>query len=192
MNLCRPAGLTEFPCCANNDAVNRGHRSSRFFRAALLALALGAAPGCTLFDRFGTSFTPDQPVAAVTVEGKIQNDRGSGLVYVDPDTGKTFVKCTEGMTLLWGYARNTGDKDVVDVFIEIDALNANKTVLDTYRVHVFNGQVAGGTPEDPGQIAGTSLVVDQSGTFSVCTRQPFGSVADTAYRTQFIVLDTLK
>ena len=39
------------------------------------------------------------------------------------------------------------------------------------------------------QIAGTSLAVDQSGSFSVCARLSAGSVAGTAYRTDFIVVE---
>ena len=63
-------------------------------------------------------------------------------------------------------------------------------VLDTYRINVFNGEVTDADrATETAQIAGTSLAVDQSGTFSVCTRLSAGSVAGTAYRTDFIVVE---
>lgn len=159
----------------------------------LLVAVIGLAPGCTLFDKiYPGTFGTEQPQAEVTVVGRIN---------IDPATGKT-AGCAAGRALLWGIARNTGDLDVDDVFIEIDALDANHAVLDTYRVNVFNGEVSEVTPpttttttttttppEPPIQIAGTSLIVDQSGTFAVCTRLSFGAVADTAYRTDFIIID---
>jgi len=166
----------------------------------LLAAVVGLAPGCTLLDEIlpGTPFTPDQPVAEVTVVGKINIDRATG----------NREGCSTGRALLWGIARNTGDLDVDDVFIEIDALNSNNGVIDTYRVNVFNGDVSEVTPpevtppevtppevtppETPVQIAGTSLAVDQSGIFSVCTGLAYGSVAGTAYRTDFIVASEIK
>ncbi len=171
----------------------RGYRSSRLTGVTLIAAVLGFAPGCTLFDDIlpGTPFTPDQPVAEVTVVGKINIDRASGL-----ETG-----CSAGRALFWGIARNTGDLDVDSVFIEIDALDANQRVIDTYRVNVFNGEITEittttttttTTTEEPIQIAGTSLAVDESGTFSVCTRLGFGSVAGTAYRTDFIVISEIE
>lgn len=165
----------------------------------LLAAVVGLAPGCTLLDEIlpGTPFTPDQPVAEVTVVGKINIDRVS----------QSTEGCSTGRALLWGMARNTGDVDVDDVFIEIDALDSNNNVIDTYRVNVFNGEVGEIVPttttttttttdpdttEEPIQIAGTSLVVDQSGTFEVCTGLAFGSVAGTAYRTDFTVIQEIE
>jgi len=178
----RATGLTDFPRCGNNDPVIRGHRSFRLPGVVLLAAVVGLAPGCTLF---GDKFLPEQPLAEVTVQGTINVDRASGQ-----EAG-----CSAGGALFWGIARNTGDVDVDDVFIEIDALDANKGVLGTYRVNVFNGtitDVTGATSEETVKIAGTSLAVDESGTFSVCTGLPVGSVAGTAYRTDFIVIDVLK
>ncbi len=150
------------------------------FFATLVALA----PGCTLFDEVlpGSPFTPEQPVAEVTVVGKIN---------IDPVT-EGREDCAVGRALLWGIARNTGDRDLEDVFIEIDALNAGGGVLASYRVNVFNGDVSVGPEEGAVQVAGTSLAVDQSGAFSVCTNLSYGSVAGTAYRTDFIVIDELE
>ena len=47
-------------------------------------------------------------------------------------------------------------------------------VLGTYRVNVFNGEVTEWSDTDRGRapVAGTSLAVDQSGTFEVCTGLP--------------------
>lgn len=185
----RRAGLTEFPRCGNNAAVIRDLRFSRLSGVVLLIVALALAPGCTLFDDLfeGTPFTPDQPVGEVTVVGKINIDS----VTVSREG------CSAGRVLLWGIARNTGDLDVEDVTIEIDALGANSVVLDTYRVSVFNGQVAAATEESEDteaspQTAGTSLAVDESGTFHACTRLAPGSVVDTSYRTQFIVVSEIQ
>jgi hypothetical protein len=185
-----PAGLTDFPRCGNNAPVIRGHRFSRISGALLLAAVVALAPGCSLF---GDSFLPEQPLAEVTVVGEINIDRAT----VDSSD------CAVGSTILWGIARNTGDLDVNDVFIEIDALDANNSVIGTYRVHVFNGEIAEitppppsttppTTPEEPIQVAGTSLAVDQSGTFEVCARLSAGSVAGTAYRTDFIIVSEIQ
>lgn len=156
----------------------------------VLAAVAGLAPGCTLLDEIlpGTPFTPDQPVAEVTVQGRINIDRSTG----------SQEGCPAGRALLWGVARNTGDLLVDDVFIEIDALDSGKRVLDTYRVHVFNGEVTeieAPTPEDPEAtvtVAGTSLIVDQLGSFEVCTRQAYGSVAGTAHRTDFNIVEVIE
>lgn len=184
----RLAGLTDFPRCGNNAPVIPGQRYSRAFGVLLLAVAVGLAPGCTLFDDLtsGTPFTPEQPKAEVTVVGQINIDSVTA----------SREGCSAGRVLLWGIARNTGDLDVQDVFLEIDALGPDGGVLDTYRVNVFNGEVVEGTEATettPGtaQIAGTSLAVDQSGTFEACTRLAAGSVAGTAYRADFIVVTEL-
>jgi hypothetical protein len=150
----------------------------------VLAAVVGFMPGCTLFDEVlpGTPFTPEQPKGEVTVVGQINISRAAG----------NQEGCSSGRAVLWGIARNTGDVVVDDVFIEIDALDGGGNVLDTYRVNVFNGEVTevtGATPEDNVQIAGTKLDVDQSGSFEVCTRLGFGSVAGTAYRTDFTIIE---
>lgn len=167
----------------------QAQRCSRPSGVLLLAIVVGLAPGCTLFDDLtsGTPFTPDQPKAEVTVVGGINIDTAT----------RSQVGCSAGRAILWGIARNTGDLDVDDVFIEIDALGADGGVLDTYRVHVFNGDVttateATETTEATSQAAGTSLDVDESGTFHACTRLGAGSVSGTAYRTDFIVISEIK
>jgi hypothetical protein len=140
----------------------------------LLAAVVAFAPGCTLF---GDTFRTEQPLAEVTVVGRINIDSAT----VDS------LDCDPGNTLFWGTARNTGDLDLEDVFIEIDALNAANGVLGTYRGNVFNGEAP---PPGEGEavVAGTSLTVDQSGTFQVCAPLSAGSVAGTAYRTDFIIV----
>ena len=149
----------------------------------LLAAVFGLLPGCTLLDKiFPGTFTTEQPKAEVTVVGKINIDRSTGH-----EEG-----CSAGRTLLWGTARNTGDVDLDDVFIEISALDANNNVLGTYRVNVFNGDIVTSTTVPPVTTAGTSLIVDQSGTFEACAPLSFGSVASTTYRTDFIVITELK
>ena len=191
MSGSRFADLTDFPRCGNNVPVIQAQRYSSLSGVLLLAVAVGLAPGCTLLDDIlpGTPFTPDQPKAEVTVVGGINIDS----ITVSREG------CSAGSTLFWGIARNTGDLDVDDVFIEIDALGANNGVLATYRVNVFNGEVSEvaavpvtDPPAAPIQIAGTSLTVDQSGTFHACTTLPAGSVAGTAYRTDFIVITEIK
>jgi hypothetical protein len=52
--------------------------------------------------------------------------------------------------------------------------------------------LTGDTPETTTQVAGTSLAVDQSGTFAACTRLAPGSVAGTAYRTDFIIVSEIE
>jgi len=184
------AGLTEFTRCGNNAPVIRSQRFSRLSAVVLLAVAIGLAPGCTLF---GEPFVTDQPAAEVTVVGKI---------YIDSASGQE-VGCSAGRVLLWGTARNTGDLDVDDVHITIDALDASNGVLGSYRVSVFNGEIteitttsttttATTATEGTVQTAGTSLAVDESGTFSVCTGLEAGSVAGTTYRTDFIVVNEIK
>lgn len=179
----RTAGLTDFPCCGNNGAVIRSRRHLRFSGALLLAAVVGISPGCTLLDDIlpGTPFTPDQPTPEVTVQGEINISRSGG-----------GDGCSAGRAVLWGIAKNTGDLDLNDVFIEIDALDASGAVLGTYRVNVFNGEVTVGTEEEPAQLAGTSLAVDESGTFSACTQQAYGSVAGTAYRTDYIIVNEIE
>jgi hypothetical protein len=150
----------------------------------VFAAAVALLPGCTLLDEVlpGTPFTPDQPRGEVTVVGKINVD---GVTRGSAD-------CATGRALLWGIARNTGDVDVDDVYIEIDALDGGGNVLGTYRTHVFNGtvtEVTGATPEDTVSLAGTSLLVDQTGSFSVCTNLGAGAVVGTRYRTDFILIE---
>lgn len=150
----------------------------------LLAAVVALAPGCTLFS---DTFLPEQPKAEVTVVGEINIDRAT---VSGPD-------CAAGRTLFWGIARNTGDLDVDDVFIEIDALDAGNGVLGSYRGNVFNGEVTPGTEGTEttaatAQISGTSLAVDQSGTFSVCAPLSPGAVAGTAYRTDFIIVNEVE
>ena len=146
--------------------------------ALLLAAAVALAPGCTLF---GDAFLPEQPQAEVTVVGEINIDRAT----VDS------LDCSAGSTLFWGTARNSGDLDVDDVFIEIDALDSGNRVLGTYRANVFNGDVTAAT-EETVQVAGTSLAVGESGSFRVCAPLAAGSVAGTAYRTDFIVVSEVE
>jgi hypothetical protein len=134
----------------------------------------------------GTPFTPDQPLAEVTVVGEINIDRATS----------SSTTCSAGTALLWGIARNTGDLDVDDIYITIEALNSGGGVVGTYRTHVFNGEITEITPATETQpavsSAGTSLTVDQSGSFAVCTGQPFEAVASATYRTDFIVIDEIK
>lgn len=189
MSGIRLAGLTDFPYCGNNVSVIAAQRSSDLLRVLLFAVAVGLAPGCTLFDDIlpGTPFTPDQPKAEVAVVGQVN---------IDTIT-MSREGCSAGSVLFWGIAQNIGDLDVDDVIIEIDALGADGGVLDTYRGNVFNGDVtpateASETAEATIQISGTSLAVDQSGTFSVCTRLAAGSVTGTASRFDFIVIEEIE
>lgn len=184
----------------------RGQRYSRAFLVLLLVVVAGLAPACTLFDEIlpGTPFTTDQPVGEVTVVGRINIDRVSRSTEDNPTT-EANESCSAGSAMLWGTARNTGDVDVDDVYIEIDALDANNSVLATYRVHVFNGEIGQVTAPtgttttttttttvDPVETAGTSLAVEEAGTFEVCTQLSVGSVAGTAYRTSFIILGAIQ
>lgn len=152
-------------------------------RAVVLAAALLLAPGCTYLDRFenvpGTPFTPDQPEAEVSVVGEI----AIGAVEKDSEG------CILGGTLFWGSARNTGDQDVNDVRIDIEAFNAAGALLGTFSGSVFNGtvDVDDTDPAKPIIRAQTSLAIDQAGTFSVCSPLPFGSVDRAEYRTSFVV-----
>lgn len=162
-----------------------GHRSVRSagVRALGLIAVLSLAPGCTYFDRYenfpGTPFTPDQPEAVVTVVGEI----GIGAVE------KASEGCIPGGTLFWGSARNTGDQDVNDVMIHIEAFNGAGVPLGTFSGSVFNGTVDidDTDPDNPIVRAHTSLDVDQAGTFSVCSPLPAGSVTRAEYRTSFVI-----
>lgn len=176
-------GLDRLPALRKNAPVIRSQRYPRLSGALLIAAVVALATGCTLLDEIlpGTPFTPDQPLAEVTVVGQINIDP----VTLDQED------CPAGSALLWGTAKNTGDLDLVDVFIEIDALNSGGGVMGTYRTNVFNGEIVEAT-EETVQIVGTSLAVEQSGSFSVCARQSAGSVAGTAYRTDFIVTSELE
>lgn len=157
---------------------------SRFSRALLVAAFLGLAPGCTLFDDYlpGTPFTPDQPVAEVTLEGEIAVDQSSGNTDA----------CSSGGTILWGMVRNTGDLDVDDVFITVEVFDASDTLLGSYRVNVFNGEVITAADESSVDSFSTSLVVDQAGVFEVCSSISAERVARTDYRTDFIVIDEIE
>jgi hypothetical protein len=152
--------------------VIHGYRYSRISGAVLLAAVVALAQGCTIFDVFLT----EQPLAEVTVVGEINIDR----VTADKEN------CPAGSTLFWGIARNTGDLDVDDVSIEIAALDSGNRVLGRYRAHVFNGEISVGTEEGALEVAGTSLAVDQSGSFEVCAQ--VGSVAGTTYSTDFTII----
>ena len=164
----------------------------RYFRLSgvvLFSVAVGLAPGCTLF---GDAFLPEPPQAEVTVVGEINIDRVTVTIEDNPLTVEN-EHCSAGSALLWGIARNTGDLDVVNVTITIDALNANNAVLDTYSGYVYNGEFTEADPKTGTPlIFGTSLVLDQSGNFSICTRLSAGSVAGTAYRTNFTVIDKIE
>ena len=152
-------------------------------RALGLIGVLSLAPGCTYLDKYenlpGTPFTPDQPEAAVTVVGEID---------IGP-VEKASEGCIPGGTLFWGEARNTGDQNVNDVVIHIEAYSGAGAPLGTFSGHVFNGtvDVDDTDPDNPVVRAQTSLDVDQSGTFSVCSPLPAGSVARAEYRTSFVV-----
>jgi hypothetical protein len=148
----------------------------------LLSAVVVLAPGCTALDDYlpGTPFTPDQPEGEITVVGVINNDR------VEANT----ENCSVGGTLFWGTARNTGDLDADDVYIVIDAFGPTGALLGSYRTNVFYGEAVPVEPAVPGSsdipstsldIATTSLAVDQSGTFNVCTPLPYGSVTRTEY-----------
>ncbi len=159
-------------------------RMSRFPRALLLATILGFAPGCTLFDDYlpGTPFTPDQPVAEVTLEGEIAIDRASGI----------SDGCSNGDAVLWGTVRNTGDLDVDEVFITVDVFDASDHLLGSYRVNVFNGEVTPGTDENSVDSFSTNLLVDQAGVFEICAPLASETVARTDYRTDFIIIDVIE
>jgi hypothetical protein len=175
--------LTAFPQCGNNGFVTQDRRRSPLSLIWLLAAVVGLAQGCTALDDYlpGTPFTPDQPAGEVTVVGAINADR------IELST----EDCAAGGTIFWGTARNTGDLDLNDVFIVIDAFGPSGALLGTYRTNVFNGEVTAADTTEPGafDIASTSLAVDQSGTFDVCAPLPHGSVARTDYRTEFIVVE---
>lgn len=131
----------------------------------LLAVAVCVAPGCTLFDDYtsGTPFTPDQPVKELSVVGEINIDRSSG--------SRT---CPAGRALFWGTVRNTGDVAVDGVSIIVDAYDAADNRLGSFSGTVYNGEVEEG---EFVSTAGTTLDVDESGTFSVCSTLGFSSVA---------------
>jgi len=149
----------------------------------LCVAALVLASGCTALDDYlpGTPFTPDQPEAAVTLTGEMHADRISA-----PTTG-----CPPGGTVFWGQVTNTGDLNVTEVSIAIDVFDAASASLGTFGGSVFNGDVVTDDtdPDNPIVVAGTSLEVDQAGTFTVCTPVPYGTAARTEYRTRFIVVE---
>lgn len=148
-------------------------------RALLTALLSASLGGCTLIDDYvsGTPFTLDQPQGEVTVEGQI-----SWSPVLTASEG-----CSPGGTLFWGRARNTGDVDVVDVTITLDVYDAAGAHIGAFSGSVFNGTV---TIDGDVDAFGTDLVVDQLGTFNVCTTVPFGAAARVEYTTQFVVIDT--
>jgi hypothetical protein len=162
--------------------MNRGTLRRRVVRTLLAAALLAPAGGCTAIDDYvdGTPFTPDQPVALVELQGPVNRD----LV------GPGSATCAAGTTVLWGWVKNTGDLDVDDVTAVIDAFGPTGGFLGSFRDKVYNGEVTAG--EDSGSLdtASTSLTVEQSGSFTVCTSLPFGTVARVEFRTEFIVIDT--
>jgi hypothetical protein len=149
----------------------------------LSVAALALTPGCTKWDDWlpGSPFTPAQPEAEGTLTGAMNAER-----IAESTTG-----CTPGGTVFWGQVTNTGDMDVTEVSIAIDVFNAAGVSLGTFGGTVFNGEVETDVtdPDHPIVIAGTSLVVDQSGTFTVCTPVPYGTAAHTEYQTRFIVVE---
>jgi hypothetical protein len=152
-------------------------------RALLLAVLASPGAGCTYLDKWlpGTPFTPDQPIAEVTLDGEM---------HVDPASGFN-EGCPSGGTVFWGTARNTGDIPVVDVSIFVNAYGPGNAFLGSFRTSVFSGEiiVEEGAPETAPESAATDLDIDESGTFEVCAPLPFGSVVRTEYRTEFIVID---
>jgi hypothetical protein len=163
--------------------MNCSRHLAALARPLLCAAALAVAPGCTAWDDWlpGTPFTPDQPEAAVTLTGEMHADR-----IAESTTG-----CTPGGTIFWGQVTNTGDLDVTEVVIAIGVFDAAGVSLGTFGGSVFNGEVETDDtdPDNPIVIAGTSLVVDQSGTFTVCTPVPYGTAARTEYQTRFSVVE---
>lgn len=149
-------------------------------RILLLAAAVCAAPGCTLFDDYtsGTPFTPDQPVKELSVVGEVNIDRSSG--------SRT---CPDGRALFWGTVRNTGQIDVDSVSIIVDAYDAAGVQLGSFSGTVYNGTVETGEGI-ASDTAGTNLEVDQSGSFSVCSTLGFGSVARAEGRADGFAVET--
>jgi hypothetical protein len=162
--------------------MNRARLSRRFAQAWLCAALLASAPACTLFDDYlpGTPFTPDQPEAEITLQD---------VIHVDPIRRST-ESCPAGGTIIWGYVRNTGDLDVDELEIIIDVFGPSGALLASFRDHVFNGEVVAGEGEGSIDAASTSLAVDQTGTFNICTPLPAALVFRTDYRTEFIIIET--
>jgi hypothetical protein len=146
----------------------------------LAAALLGLAPGCTLFDEVlpGTPFTPDQPEKKLTVVGAVNFDRSSHS-----------SDCGTGGTVFWGIVRNTGDLDVEDVYIIVDAYNASGTLLGSFRSSVYNGTVS-----ESGNVetASTNLEVDASGVFEICTSLDPASVARADGRPDGSVIESIE
>jgi hypothetical protein len=155
-------------------------------RALGLAAGILLVSGCTKWDDWlpGSPFTPDQPEGAVTLTGKMN---------VDPITS-SGPGCPPGGTVFWGTVMNTGDLDVTDVEITISAYDGAGGLLGTFRDDVYNGEVEEIELDDGTKVTvvGTSLDVDQSGTFNVCAPVPSGGVARTEYQTSFVTVETVK
>lgn len=155
-------------------------RTAACARALWLSAALLLSPGCTLYDEYapGEPFTPTQPEGSVTLVGEI-----NGAPIVAASDG-----CAPGGTVFWGLVSNTGDLDVTNVSISITVFGASGGSLGVWSGPVYNGEVETietGPDSPPIDVAGTSLEVDTSGSFSVCTTVPYGSAARTEYRTSF-------
>lgn len=148
----------------------------------LCAALLAPAAGCTLFDDYlpGTPFTPDQPVAEVSL---------IGVINLDP-VARNSDTCPPGGTVFWGSVRNTGDLDVDDVTIVLDVFGPTGAFLGTFSDKVYNGEIVDAEDELHYDSASTSLFVEQSGAFSVCSPLRYGTAARAEYRTEFVVIDT--
>jgi hypothetical protein len=134
--------------------------------AAVLAAAICTAPACTLFDDYlpGTPFTTEQPIMQLSVVGEVNVDRSSGT-----------DECPAGRALFWGLVHNTGDVDVDGVTIIVDAFDAAGAQIGSFSGDVFNGNVE--TSASGSATAETTIAVDESGTFEICSSLGFDSVA---------------
>jgi hypothetical protein len=145
---------------------------SRALAASALAAAL-LASACTASD----SFKLRQPTGQVLLEGGIDLVRG-------PVGGD----CDPGTTVFWGHVRNTGDMDVQEVRFVLTALDGGGRSIGTFTESVYAGALS---PDAIGtETASTALLMDQVGTFLVCTPIPWGAAARADGHATFVVVDT--
>jgi hypothetical protein len=144
--------------------------SRRLLTAAAVALLMAS---CTADSRYKLR----QPTGDVQLEGALNKE-----------TAPADSHCPTGTLVYWGHVKNVGDIDVQEVRFVVDVFNGAGGSLGSFSADVFGASL---TPDASGNAAAsTNLIVDQVGTFLVCTGLSPGAAARAEYHAKWVVFET--
>ena len=108
----------------------------------------------------------------------------NGLTFPEPEGELTVVggiqmASASGITVFYGTVINTGDVEVEDIFISIQAFSAGGALLGTFRDVVSRWTTETGVDN--------MLDVNESGSFIVPSNLPFGAVGRTEHFFDFTI-----